>query len=196
MSYSFFEATHQELNPAIGEYTRLEWTRENPQTGRKLSLGAERIWTVIAIDEYRLTEKTQPEFEAEASLFLNHCALEDTTLPERYQWKQVEIFQENPLAILQLFISPEQVLIQSSVHFYGKRVKIGENLRNYHHQRREMIPIPWRVSRIDSYQPQPEQNPYYCYAAVHIAHCIPVLIPQTFKESDTSTFSPVLQLNQ
>jgi hypothetical protein len=38
------------------------------------------------------------------------------------------MFKENPLTILQLFVSEQRELIQSSIHFYGKTPKVGSYL--------------------------------------------------------------------
>jgi hypothetical protein len=174
MPYRYYEATHHELDPKQQEYTRLDWAIETPVVGEPVQFGGNRLWKIVAVDEYKLAEQTQPEFEADAVVFLNHCALQQEALPERSVWTRVEMFQENPLTILQLFVSPEQRLIQSSIHFYGKKARVGSHLKQYDYQRREFVKRPWRVTRMDTYLPSPEHNPHYCYAAIHIAHCLQV----------------------
>lgn len=174
MPYRYYEATHHELNPKFGEYTRLEWAEGVPVRGERVSLGGDRLWEVVAVDEFRLEEQTQPEFEADPVVFINHCALKGEELPERSRWVRIGMFKENPLTILQVFVSEQRELVQSSIHFYGKKVRVGAYLREYDYSKREFIKLPWRVSRIDSYLPEPNQNPHYCYAAIHIAHCVRV----------------------
>jgi len=61
------------------------------------------------------------------------------------------MFKENPLTILQIFVSEQRELIQSSIHFYCKKVRVGSYLREYDYSKREFIKLPWRVTRIDSY---------------------------------------------
>ncbi len=106
--------------------------------------------------------------------------------PLRFCWERVcrsdrtivriGMFKENPLTILQIFVSEQRELIQSSIHFYGKKVRVGSYLREYDYSKREFIKLPWRVTRIDSYLPEPHQSPDYCYAAIHIAHCVRVAL--------------------
>lgn len=184
MPYRYYEATHHELNPKLGEYSRLEWAQGIPVEGELVPMGsdseaskersADHIWEVVAVDEFRLEEQTQPEFEADPVVFLNHCALKGEELPERSHWVRIGMFKENPLSILQLFVSEQRELVQSSIHFYGKKVKVGSYLKEYDYSKREFIKLPWRVTRIDSYLPEPHQSPDYCYAAIHIAHCVRV----------------------
>ena len=193
MPYRYYEATHHELNPKLGEYSRLEWAEGIPVEGELVPMGSEseallrsadRIWEVVAIDEFRLEEQTQPEFEADPVVFLNHCALKGESLQERSHWVRIGMFKENPLTILQLFVSEQRELVQSSIHFYGKKVKVGSYLREYDYSKREFIKLPWRVSRIDSYLPEPHQSPDYCYAAIHIAHCVRVSLLEVNQEKD------------
>jgi hypothetical protein len=186
MPYSYYQAINQELNPLLGEYVQLEWTAEKPQIGKQVFFGSQRIWNIIDIIEYHLAQKTEPEFVAEAVIFLNCCAVQDEVLTAFSQWAQVKIFQENPLAILQIFISPEQSLIQTSVHFCGKKAVIGSYLREYDHRKHEFIHLPWQVSRIDSYLPNLEQKQSNCYAAIYIVHCIPSVITQSYDQSTSS----------
>ncbi len=184
MPYRYYEATHHELNPKLGEYSRLEWAQGIPVEGELVPMGSaivaskerriDRIWEVVAVDEFRLEEQTQPEFEADPVVFLNHCALKGEELPKRSHWVRIGMFKENPLSILQLFVSEQRELVQSSIHFYGKKVKVGSYLKEYDYSKREFIKLPWRVTRIDSYLPEPHQSPDYCYAAIHIAHCVRV----------------------
>lgn len=191
MPYRYYEATHYELDPKLGEYACLKWALEIPVVGEMAQMGSDRIWEVVAVDNYRLAEQTQPEFEADSVIYLNHCGLQNEILPERRSWTRVEMFQEQPLTILQLFVSPEQNLIQSSINFYGNKVRVGFYLRQYDYERRQFIKLPWRVSRIDSYLPSPEHNPYYCYAAIYMAHCVQV--PQTeFNYKSGEIYTPVV----
>ncbi|GAA6615515.1 hypothetical protein [Scytonema sp. NUACC26] len=185
MPHRYYEATHHELDPTRGEYTRLDWTPELPSVGEIVRFGSARPWKIVAVDEYKLAEQTQPEFEADSSIFLNHCALQQEALSDRSAWTRVEMFQENPLTILQIFVSSERNLIQSSIHFYGKRARVGSHLKQYDYQRREFVKLPWRVSRMDTYLPNPEQNPLYCYAAIHIAHCVSVPLIEDIPPSKT-----------
>ena len=60
---------------------------------------ADRVWEVVAIDEFRLEEQTQPEFEADPVVFLNHGALKGESLPERSHWVRIGMFKENPLSL-------------------------------------------------------------------------------------------------
>ncbi len=173
MPYIYLEATHHEFDPKLGEYARLVWTPARTNVGESVTVNGQRLWKVVAIDEYRLVEQTQPEFEAESVIFLGHCSLEQH-LPERKRWARVEMYQENPLTILHLFVTPERNLIQSSIHLYGRRAKVGSHLKQYDYLRREFILLPWRVSRMDTYHPDPDINPHYCYAAIHVAHCVQV----------------------
>ena len=94
------------------------------------------------------------------------------------------MFKENPLSILQIFVSEQRELIQSSIHFYGKKVKVGSYLKEYDYSKREFIKLPWRVMRLDSYLPEPLQSPDYCYAAIHIAHCVRVSLIESNPEKD------------
>jgi hypothetical protein len=48
------------------------------------------------------------------------------------------MFKENPLSILQIFVSEQRELIQSSIHFYGKKVRVGSYLREYDYSKREL----------------------------------------------------------
>lgn len=66
MPYRYYEATHHELDPKLGEYSRLEWAQGIPVVGELVPMGSERIWEVVAVDEFRLEEQTQPEFEYES----------------------------------------------------------------------------------------------------------------------------------
>jgi hypothetical protein len=184
MPYRYYEATHHELDPKLGEYSRLEWAEGIPVLGELVPMGSERIWEVVAVDEFRLEEQTQPEFEADPVLFLNHCALKGESLPERSHWDRIGMFKENPLSILQIFVSEQRELIQSSIHFYGKKVKVGSYLKEYDYSKREFIKLPWRVMRLDSYLPEPLQSPDYCYAAIHIAHCVRVSLIESNPEKD------------
>ena len=191
MPYKYYEATHHELDPKVGEYVRLEWATKIPVVGEKVGLGSNRLWEIVAVDNFRLAEQTQPEFEADSVVFLNHCALSQEILPERSAWTRIEMFQENPLSILQLFVSTEQNLIQSSIHFYGKRVRVGSHLKQYDYRKREFIKLPWRVSRMDTYLPSPDQNPYYCYAAIHIAHCVQVPLTDLTPPPSSASLEPL-----
>ena len=191
MPYIYLEATHHEFDPQLAEYAHLIWTRAIPHLGERVTINEQRFWEVVAIDKYRLVEQTQPEFEAESAIFLGHCALQQGHLPERQRWVRVEMYQENPLTILHLFVSPERNVIQSRIHLYGKRVKVGSHLKQYDHSRREFILLPWRVSRMDTYLPSPDINPYYCYAAIHVAHCVQVPLPDTELHSGNVTLQTV-----
>jgi hypothetical protein len=99
------------------------------------------------------------------------------------------MFKENPLSILQIFVSEQRELIQSSIHFYGKKVRVGSYLREYDYSKREFIKLPWRVTRIDSYLPEPLQSPDYCYAAIHIAHCVRVSLLEVNSQSDNQVLA-------
>lgn len=55
------------------------------------------------------------------------------------------MFKENSLTILQIFVSEQRELVQSSIHFYGKKVKVGSYLKEYDYSKREFIKLPWRV---------------------------------------------------
>lgn len=177
-------ATHHELDPKLGEYSRLEWAQGIRVAGELVPMGSDRLWEVVAVDEFRLEEQTQPEFEADPVVFLNHCALKGESLPLRSHWIRIGMFKENPLTILQIFVSEQRELVQSSIHFYGKKVKVGSYLKEYDYSKREFIKLPWRVTRIDSYLPEPHQSPDYCYAAIHIAHCVRVSLLEVNQEKD------------
>ncbi len=185
MPYRYYEATHHQFNPQLGEYTRLEWAEGIPVKGECVAIGSERSWEVVAIDEFRLEAQTQPEFETDSLVFLNHCGLVGEILPQRLDWARIKMFKDNPLTILQIFVADNRELIQSSIHFYGKKVKVGAYLREYDYSKREFIKLPWRVSRIDSYLPEAHQNPDYCYAGIHIAHCVRVSLIDGNSQSDS-----------
>ena len=61
MPYRYYEATHHELDPNLGEYSRLEWAQGIPVVGELVPMGSDRFWEVVAVDEFRLEEQTPPE---------------------------------------------------------------------------------------------------------------------------------------
>ena len=75
MPYRYYEATHHDIEPKLGESTRIQWAEKVPIVGEHALLGSHRFWEIVAVDEFRVEEQTQPEFEADSVVFLNHCAL-------------------------------------------------------------------------------------------------------------------------
>ena len=63
MPYRYYEATHHELDSNLGEYSRLELAQGIPVVGELVQMGSDHIWEVVAVDEFRLEEQTQSEFE-------------------------------------------------------------------------------------------------------------------------------------
>ncbi len=48
MPYRYYEATHHDLNPKLGEYTRLEWAEGVPILGEDTQL-RHRSWEIVAL---------------------------------------------------------------------------------------------------------------------------------------------------
>lgn len=141
-----------------GERNTIAYLSTPPSPGDRLSLGADRLWHVLAADHYVTTGK---------SLYVVHCALEPIL---REDWWSVGMGKERPCYSLQLHIGNGQ-LVHSGHHMRGAAPEVGYLLPQFNVKDHTVTSKPWGVEAVHAFHlAQDIEHPVY--RVIHVTDCV------------------------
>ncbi|MEM9538168.1 MAG: hypothetical protein AAGA60_01510 [Cyanobacteria bacterium P01_E01_bin.42] len=178
MSYLVFFDALNDRDYKAGEARKIEYLANPPEVGDRVSLGRERLWSIVGVDRYESTENSKE------AIYLVHCAI--GTVEERATWFRVRAYRDRQLN-LQLYLG-EGLLLQVRRNLTGDRPEIGSLLPQYRTQEKIVTSQPWGVAAIDSYIPDAKiVQP--CYLVVHLCKC--VYVPEALEADKAEQFVKV-----
>ncbi|MBD0347362.1 MAG: hypothetical protein ICV63_21585 [Coleofasciculus sp. Co-bin14] len=160
------------------ENRKIEYLSHCPEIGDRISMGGQRLWTIVGVDPY-----LRPE-NPEEVIYLAHCTIDPQKIEsvDRSTWFRVRAYQEQE-PNLQLFFG-EGVLLRVSRDLIGGKPEVGYLLSQYNPMEQAVTSRPWGITSVASYFPSADIN-QPCYLAVHVCQC--VYVPEAL-ESDTSNW--------
>lgn len=149
-----------------------------PSSGDRVSLGSARLWTVVAVDEYR------PNHGNQTPLYLVHCHRGE--VPPRPEWFLVQACQRQPIA-LRLYLGDGE-LLHWGVDLKGEEPATGVLLPQYNVESHTVTDRPWGVEAVTLYKPAPSVD-LPCYCSVWVGQCVSV--PEVLDRSTTASLQAV-----
>ncbi|MBP0021422.1 MAG: hypothetical protein J7647_28190 [Cyanobacteria bacterium SBLK] len=178
MSHLVFFDTLSDRDYKAGEARKIEYWANPPEVGDRVSLGSERLWSIVGVDRYESPENTRE------AIYLVHCAIGE--VEKRANWFRVRAYRDRQ-PNLQLFLG-EGLLLQVRRNLTGDRPAIGSLLPQYHPQEKTVTSQPWGIAAIDSYIPDANiVQP--CYLTVHLCEC--VYVPEVLESEKAEHFVKV-----
>ncbi|MBD1995278.1 hypothetical protein H6G00_01365 [Leptolyngbya sp. FACHB-541] len=164
------------------EWLSISQSDQPMQPNGKVSLGSNRVWSILDVDQFELEDQTHPERESPEIISVGHCDLNPNEAPPREKWFNIENFQERPLTSLQVFVNEQGSYISDNWNFTGKRPKLGKLLPQYNVDDHTVTSQPWGTVAIDFYRPQERPNMFV--NGIYIVHCI--YVPEALRELATA----------
>ncbi|MGK7926918.1 MAG: hypothetical protein AB4290_17030 [Spirulina sp.] len=178
MSYFVFFDALNDRDYKTGEARKIEYLANPPEVGDRISLGSQRLWSIVGVDRYKSAENSRE------AIYLVHCAIDE--LEERSNWFRVRAYRDRQ-PNLQLFLG-EALLLQVRRNLTGDRPAIGSLLPQYHPQEKTVTSQPWEIAAINSYIPD-TRVVQPCYLIVHLCEC--VYVPEVLESERAEQFVKV-----
>lgn len=141
-----------------GERNPIAYLSTPPAVGDRVSMGAERLWQVLAVDRYVCSGE---------ALYVAHCAL--IPIP-REDWWTVAMSRDRSCYSLQLHIGGDQ-LIHTGHHMRGVAPQVGYLLPQFNVKEHTVTSQPWGVEAVHTYHLAEEIN-YPVYRVIHVCDCV------------------------
>jgi hypothetical protein len=149
------------LNRRSGEQERVRLQEIPPMVGETVSMGAERLWTVVDVDAYS---------NGQQSVFIAHVALDAATVGDRSTWYFVQSLKRRPLTNLRLFFSEDGQFLQFAENMTGEALQPGLVLPKFDVQNHGVSSQPWGVAKVDTFLSK-ESEKELSYSMIHVAQC-------------------------
>lgn len=158
------------LNRTSGEQERVRLQQIPPVVGETVSMGADRLWTVVGVDAYSSEQQ---------SVFIAHVALDVEAVGDpsgisegaRQSWYFVESFKQRPQTNLRLFFSEAGQFLSFAENMTGSALETGHVLPYFDVQNHAVSSQPWGVERVVTLQPkEPERE--LCFSVVQVGYCV------------------------
>jgi hypothetical protein len=156
------------LNRRSGEQERVRLQEIPPVVGETVSMGADRLWTVVDVDAYS---------NGQQSVFIAHVALDAAVVGDRSTWYFVQSLKSRPQTNLRLFLSEDGQFLQFAENMTGEVLQPGLVLPKFDVQNHEVTSQPWGVMKVDAFLPkEPERE--LSFSMIYVGHCayIPELV--------------------
>lgn len=165
-SFVLFQAVNSELaRTNNGEEPFLLTTRRTvPTSGELLTMGTDREWSVVRVDEF-ISDSNQPFYVAYVHPSSSVC-------PEAVEWGWTMMMEDSPQMAHQLFVMSTNKVIQRKWRADGEAPEVGERLLDYHVAEHSTTPAPFMVSSVDTYRPVDQDTSVDGrYSTIHLSVC-------------------------
>jgi hypothetical protein len=164
MEIAFYQTALDDsvLNRLSGEGERVRLQDIPPVVGEIVSMGSDRLWTVINVDAYS---------NGQQSVFIAYVALDVETVGDRSTWYSVQSLKDRPQTNLKLFLSEAGQFLHFSINLTGKPTEPGYVLPKFNIKEHTVTSQPWGVERVVTLQPkEPERE--LCFSFVQVGYCV------------------------
>jgi hypothetical protein len=149
------------LNRRSGEQERVRLQEIPPVVGETVSMGSDRLWTVVDVDTYS---------NGRQSVFIAHIALDVAAVGDRSTWYFVQSLKSRPQTNLRLFFSEDGQFLQFAENMTGEFLEPGYVLPQFNVQAHSVSSQPWGVVKVETFQPkEPERE--LCFSDVIVGYC-------------------------
>lgn len=146
------------------ENRKVEYLSHPPEIGDRISMGSQRLWTIVGVDAY-------VQNNSNLVVYLAHCTVDTQQIEsgDRSNWFRIKAYQ-NREPNLQLFLG-ENVLLHVNRDLIGGKPEVGYLVPQYNVKEHTVTSKPWGIASVNSYFPIPDVS-QPCYLTVYICQCI------------------------